>query len=1717
MTLLTPPYFFDEFLLPVKRVKPSDRERTLGLTLMDLDWMLTLYYATDQARQNPRMREAPMVVETLMIDLDKQPSIPLAGVFLMSPSPDGSKALLYTPYGGLEVFDTRADLLTQITQRLNDPPQRLELVRFLSISERDALRTASSLPVTTQLISGAVMENQERQLHAAHLQNLNAILAQLRKTPSLPWMLDTLLSIMGRSYFPDLDQRDTRMDSFVVGAQSTLDKRLVASVPLSEALLQFYVQQDWPADQSRRFYNLRQAGGDARPEKTLQHWESLVTQTAGILSKLLSSLLLTYWNEDVENGRSRLELFAQFMSDTFRLDLLLKRQSGILSVTESTQLLALFLPDQAARTAYATRLRIERVRIQAPYQHYVDLAGTLMISAGCAYLYSQSRGLQVLKDKDDLTDTLRSMLKASGHEDELLNLVSINERSLLIGLDEVEFIGLPIANGVFMAMMKDIVLKQSSNMDYALGLFRRSEGVVDLDALLDQALDVRNMLDNRLLALDAEGRWSLHPVSSGNGRPSTVQAERAKQHLLPLQAAEAALTAQRDHAPTLRRLAAQALNAELEKRQLDLDANDIYINTYATSALEQEHRLAQHSVNMVDHLIERLADQGELLTDTARTGLYGKHQAGASYRIESLTVGAFNAIIAAVTPAFARHDVRTLPHLFFETRQSQLSQSLMMGLRKEAELRVLNKTMAPRAHAILDTVLRPDSLRRLTRHALNGFLPDAFRLTVSVGDDPTPCPLAHCFVLTERGGIDPERSGQAVLWTPRLGHETFTSIQALRRALQRRLDDAQARLPLLENLSISRRTPHQAYQLGPLQRIDDDLIQDRQQSHRDFLLDGVDHLLALHLNALPLQDCLDTLMQQAAPTNVPRALALARAITLQQGLPVWLGMATPAEQRVHAELLEQQRLSALDGEDYLHGIPALREQVAKRLTALLDKRYPGQALNCEHILIPGRRALDGDVQTLTDFALQHHPDLQSRLLEPRSRNATPLPDTLNASAVIQIIQQLELETTYGDWLRKHLGADSDDARQRRTRFCRQLPWQLLRHAHEEKLEERLSATAWSLIQQVLDMPDGLARKGVRGACATIRPLELISTEGATPAAARGIYVIGSSDPSDGPLVLYAPYSPHHTLREYQREEDLVGQISAPGALQEWVLRRLQDPDAATYRNLLQAPSHPQGSEIRLGNTPIEGNLLTRIFDDNIHLLGKMLTCQFVNDAADDWHSLTGLVKDGFQTALNFLQGKLRYPLVVWRSYKLLKISAEHFQQQRFSPAIKTFVSAITQLASLREDLTPLPDPPQPPPSERAAEWEADPAAPATTLATLDVTHIARTCLQPLEVHDVDLNQLTLKPVTQVYEDTKSHRLYVPVAGKVYPVRQAGVHWRLATLELIGPYVRRNATGQWVMDLDRHNPCYGKTLSRYNARYLTRLGERQAMNIEAVGMREIAGLSSWKAQVINEALNVATYYAVTCKRNVLNFAKIRDPNSRIGRFFTELFGVLTLTAEQLQKIEDCLDEVLGELVNHTLTRPDSMRFVCGTARLASESTFAFILPDDAEQKIYLLNPFFAPPMDDYVNRLTTPFDVVAHARAAVLIHEVSHLKCQTEDIAYLDSMRPFHDLINLGVQGAPKMKTDLVNLRDTALSVLTPASLLFKTWNEWIPAWEDVGTSKSTKSIKRKILEATGAKNLADARQIFMTDADKRIATILANADSITYLITQVGRSLDMGA
>lgn len=133
MTQVTPPYFFDEFLQTVKRKTPSARARALGFSVKDLDWLHTLYYATDAARQNEVVHGYPMKVERLLANAGGKPAIVLAGAFMMSPTPDASKAVLYSPYGGLELFDSRADLLIEVQERLAHPAKREELMQFVPV------------------------------------------------------------------------------------------------------------------------------------------------------------------------------------------------------------------------------------------------------------------------------------------------------------------------------------------------------------------------------------------------------------------------------------------------------------------------------------------------------------------------------------------------------------------------------------------------------------------------------------------------------------------------------------------------------------------------------------------------------------------------------------------------------------------------------------------------------------------------------------------------------------------------------------------------------------------------------------------------------------------------------------------------------------------------------------------------------------------------------------------------------------------------------------------------------------------------------------------------------------------------------------------------------------------------------------------------------------------------------------------------------------------------------------------------------------------------------------------------------------------------------------------------------------------------------------------------------------------------------------------------
>jgi len=77
-------------------------------------------------------------------------------------------------------------------------------------------------------------------------------------------------------------------------------------------------------------------------------------------------------------------------------------------------------------------------------------------------------------------------------------------------------------------------------------------------------------------------------------------------------------------------------------------------------------------------------------------------------------------------------------------------------------------------------------------------------------------------------------------------------------------------------------------------------------------------------------------------------------------------------------------------------------------------------------------------------------------------------------------------------------------------------------------------------------------------------------------------------------------------------------------------------------------------------------------------------------------------------------------------------------------------------------------------------------------------------------------------------------------------------------------------------------------------------------------------------------------------------------------------------------------------------------------------------------------------------------------------------------------------------------------------------MLFKSWDALEQRWEDFGKTGSTK-LRDRVLHLTGARTLDEARQTFMSNADLRMDIILANADSVTFLITHLGRRMEPGA
>jgi hypothetical protein len=1697
MSPTQPPYFFPEAM----RVgwKALDRERQLNIDSKDIEFLRKVFFASDAER---RQQSPPMIAQRIWLNKSATDAVELAGSFMMSSTSAYPHAWLYTPYGGLEKFDSPALVLTALKERLKKPADATQLLCFLPLQQQASQVLDNSLVLTSEVMLDDVFDEQEKTLRLYQGKNRQALLTELKQLPTLGSLLSKLLESICRPLFPGLAPSEARVSFFARQSAVHTAPRWLDSLQLNDAVLLYYREQAWPAGQTHKFFHPKRPADAKEPGRKAgdtQRWESAIKQAAGQLIPYLHSALETFWNTEITPGVSRRAWFARAMAANARLDLLFKRQQSIISPEQSQALAALYEPDGKAALQNGHVLRFEKVLVWEHSTNVVELASSLMIGNSQTFLYIPDKGLQVLGSYDDLMETLKAMVKAPGYEDDLYNLMSLEERALFVGFKAPQFSGNPIAGNLFEHLFEAIISKQQHNLRYALDLYRRTRAGIEPSALVDHALDVRYMIDSHLPALDTAGRWTPHSVLADPTRPVSLTAERAallKKQLLDIRDT---LTAQVRAQPTLANTVNQALTSEFSRRGLaGQDPGKIFINRYTASSTHATAPLESQS--LCSYFLARLIHGHGPIADTPDYGLYDGQGSGLAKKLTGLDIPQANAILDAMLIRFHNYDIADIPREHLEQLKAPMAHAMAVAIQGEASLRRRNGSLDARDEAIVQTVFDLQHPDRRQRQGLGGFIPDAYALTVEPQGLAQRVPLAHCLMLTERGGLDPSHSGRAILWTPARGLESFANVSQLQAELKRRLAAPNLRMQLLANLDPSCLKPHQSCPLGHFMQINGAVAQHSQQSWIDHYRAQRAHCLALKLSSDALLNRFGELEKALPANNLSHAAQIAQTLIAQQSLPAWMGMASVVQQRRHVEILDQYRHNLLDDKDYLDDVPPLRQYVSGKLEALL-KDY--DVLPQDVYILP-KLVLAGQRQNLVDYALNHISQ-QAAEFDVES-TATALTPTI----VRQILVRLPLKQDNTACLAEKFTPGKPGAEAREQRFIRQLPWQLLQNAHALRLQELLSPKGLSLIEQVLDMPDAVARAAVKDATSTIRPLELIATAGARTIKALGVYLINAVEKA--PLVMYVPYGPQQAFLEFENEAALLHRLNLPGPLQDWVVDRLPEAEQATYRNLW-ASTLGKTSEITLAANPIKGHALKQLYRDNIDLISSLFEQQTHANGRSAWDTLKALFSRGLQQAQRLLPGKLMVPLVIWQSYQLFKASAEDLQQHRWRDALETFIGGVAQMASMRKLMDE-------PPTASAAAVQPALNQTASAWQDIDVTAQTRTRLQTYEANDISLQSLTAGN-SGVYTAT-DNRYYLPCAGKVYRTEQADGHWRLFSGQSKGPFVRLDAERKWTLDpaasVRRHGPGWSAMSSRREVRAVV----NREMNVEARGLAEIRRISPRRAQAIVEALDLATFYLNNCQQNLKLLDHKYPPVTRIHRFINRFFGIPadpdtgppTFPTALSQKLMETITAILDETLKPSLYSLDSTRFVAGTHIADPDQHWAFTIDDDPDRRIYLTENFFTAPTGEFEGHLISYFDRQSHARATTLIHELTHIVSSTADVAYLNSVSPFADLIEVETPAGRDLRERLRDVQENAYSVSTPMGQLFKSMSASSAAGADIGTVPEDDYIKQQVLATTGGVDLSNARGIFKTNLTRRFNTQIDNADSLTLLITTLGRQLD---
>lgn len=1672
-------------------------------------WLQALVADQDNARQGgPR-------VDRLSLEQPAALQGELASAWLISDPTDAhAPVFLHSLLNGLEAFASR--------QALNQV-----------LSQRFSLRPAAV--IEAERVEGNPFV--QRMQHALEQQvgHLQALSVRLDSLPSLR-------TVLGKRLQQGIPEPHIDVFSHLLQLQITDGPDSVVCIgtqTLADAALQSYGKRvEGVADPlSRGFMD---TAGRLLDAEQASSWAAAVHQAGQDLASFYERQLNDYWGV----GHTHREFIAAALAESFRQALLHGAASQLLTPYQVRRLGALlFTPDIDPRVCQAWQPSLLLSGPAVP-----KLAGVFVLEfidpqlLG-VYLFSAPEGLQHFTDRQQLERYFQSPASLT----RLMRLTSLDEHQALREQQVLRVRLDAIAQPLFGKMLDSIIALLKRNLQHVLGLpaiHPLREAV-----RIDDALDIRHLLDRRLLAVHDTWRWPSGEEDFARrwAATQTVSQFTAEQLGNAMyspaspwygQLSTLGLLLER-HCQFYERAAGclrQMLNRYLAMQDNgELDARDLWVHHHGTRT------------RLISLALERISGHvSEALPASARLTAADPQLPGAQDSL--LPADLLDWLLVRVQDDFAAGYALHLRQFFSRSLRwldTQVRPPMTHELILDAALR-LDLSMTRRESSpgtvgpeLLQQVL--DRPLRSLRVALGEQCVEAHSLQLLYDPQQPALAVGNALVLTRAG-----EPGRHVLWSSCTGLTTHLTLAELESYLQASFDSPVMRPAWMSLLAAAERERLQRHMDGlagalrlqvRLTRLDGHALQALQQAAVDRRCEEVARVLdrarLWRLGADTLRhvlksgECNDPLRQMLDRLGINIEIMVTDEL-----LPQWMKDASIWQLFNLSAFIERWYIACQSGQDFLFGIAEPHDYARSRLLKRLAADYPGQDLDPDRITVTLTRYTAAPVAigevpqglpaathrqstSLTAYAIGRFGAIQDGTLSVSMDDARAQV-TLSADYLRTLIGDLDIAGNYRILLRNSFSVGQSGHATRLKSYTEQVPPLELLRTYALHIRNELSAEGFRFIEAVLTMPDAELRLPVLGCNIVISPLLLCAAPDLPADRVPGAFVIAPQAPRSGPWLLYTLFNADFHVQEYADQAALLHAVRNDVQLQGFMLDRLPEPSRRLYANGGFMEPHipfsvesdlempwPAPAPVTLVMAPISGNALHALFDSTGEILLWWFTRLSVSTAESDRAATTFLWSLGAEQVLALLPGRLGALVGLWQGKSLLHDTAIDVLQMHWGKAAAELLAGIGVLLTTRrgreKELS------EHETSEPVAGGHNRPENPTFGWGNDSLTPELWSRLRAYQVQDLDLASLIRDPLVSTYQDAANARTYASVGGAMYRIEKDEYGWFIVGEQGQGPRLAMRQ-GQWQLNLQRGLRGGGGILTRITSGLISAEVD-QVLIVEAHGMGEIRRKFRTRAQDIALAHTQAREYLENSLDNLEQRLAVGAHHQQVETIFRDFFDIHQPPPSLYEAVGDRVRRLYAALMDESLSPINSQRYVVGIRRSSLDEVTAFSFPDEPAKRIYLTERFFRDPTCRLKPQVLSRsrFNQGQHYRATVLIHELSHLYCGTEDLAYIDAHVPFVDLLEDHSDYRRMIKSEIV-AQQRGLSWRTPRSELFRIQRS-DGNWYDL----TEKNAKARIRQITGKHRLEDARDVFYGNESLRSEVILANADSVALLVTLLGR------